>query len=34
VVGNDKEFDRPLSSLGLGEPRPVRLDEGNAAAER
>lgn len=34
VVGNDKEFDRPLSSLGLGEPRPVRLDEGHTAAER
>jgi len=27
VVGNDKGFDRPLASLGLGEPRPLRLDE-------
>ncbi|MBI1950275.1 MAG: insulinase family protein [Acidobacteria bacterium] len=32
VVGNDKEFDRPLSSLGLGEPRPVRLHAEPAAA--
>jgi len=27
VVGNDKAFDKPLSSLGLGEPRVVRLEE-------
>ncbi|HXU11232.1 MAG TPA: insulinase family protein, partial [Candidatus Binatia bacterium] len=27
VVGNDKGFDRPLASLGLGEPKPLRLDE-------
>jgi predicted Zn-dependent peptidase len=31
VVGNDKGFDRPLASLGLGEPRPLRLDEAPAA---
>ena len=26
VVGDDKAFDRPLQSLGLGEPRPFRMD--------
>lgn len=32
VVGNDQGFDRPLSSLGLGDPRPLRLEEAAAAA--
>jgi len=32
VVGDDTTFDRPLRSLGLGEPRPVRLDEEPAPA--
>lgn len=32
VVGNDQGFDRPLTSLGLGEPRPLRLEETPAAA--
>jgi zinc protease len=31
VVGNDKTFDRPLQSLGLGEPRAVKLDQEPAA---
>jgi len=26
VVGNDKAFDRPLASLGLGDPRALKLD--------
>jgi len=32
VVGNDAVFARPLQSLGLGEPKPLKLDEGTAAA--
>jgi len=28
VVGNHKEFDRPLASLGLGDTRMVRLEDG------
>ncbi|HKB08008.1 MAG TPA: pitrilysin family protein [Candidatus Polarisedimenticolia bacterium] len=31
VVGDDKTFDRPLQSLGLGEPRAVKLDSEPAA---
>jgi len=31
-VGNDAVFARPLQSLGLGEPKPLKLDEGTAAA--
>ncbi len=27
VVGNPKEFDAPLSSLGMGEPRTITLDD-------
>ena len=34
VVGDDQGFEKPLASLGLGEPRALRLDEGPAAAER
>ena len=31
VVGNATSFDRPLQSLGLGEPRPLTLDQEPAA---
>jgi zinc protease len=31
VVGDDKTFDRPLQSLGLGEPHPLKLDQEPAA---
>src|SRR3989454_624726 len=31
VVGNATSFDRPLQSLGLGEPRPLKLDQEPAA---
>ena len=32
VVGNDKAFGRPLQSLGLGEPKILKVDEGTAPA--
>ncbi len=32
VVGDDKSFDRPLRSLGLGDPRPLTLDDEPQAA--
>jgi zinc protease len=32
VVGNDAAFGRPLQSLGLGPPKPLKLDEGTAPA--
>jgi predicted Zn-dependent peptidase len=34
VVGDDKSFDRPLRSLGLGDPRPLTLDDEPEAAAR
>ena len=32
VVGDPKGFARPLATLGLGDPRPIRLETGAAAA--